>query len=187
MKYAYLWCWLLAGLTGLSACSGGGISGQSTPEVNHFFDLAGFMELEIDRLETKRPSVDKILEINDQREELSADSIDYAQELSIFSKADINKVSWIEKYAADTTLEGGQVSKVVYTALDEDLKTRAIEIDLRDESPVEIRIQNRMESPILKAWQRMVYRPERGFEIEQEQKVRLLPNKRMKVSVKFQE
>lgn len=145
------------------------------------------MESEIDRLQSQKPSVSKVLEINDKREEISADSIDYAQELSIFSKADINKVSWIEKYAADTTMESGQMRKVVYTALDEDLKTRKIEIDLSSGSPQEIRIQNRMRSPILKAWQRMVYRPGRGFEIEQEQKVRLLANKRMKVSVQFQE
>jgi hypothetical protein len=76
---------------------------------------------------------------------------------------------------------------VVYSALDEDLKTRKIEIDLAGGLPTQIRIQNRMESMILKARQDMVYEPNSGFTIEQEQKVRLLPKKYIKVSVQFRE
>jgi len=168
-----------------SSCAGDEAAQNSKEKSLHFFDIAGYFEGEIERLQAAQPKVSKLLTLNEQTETLELNDIDFSEELSIFEKTDINKVSWIEKYEVDTIKTAGDTRQVIYTATDDKLKTRKIEISFVQGQLTQIKILNKVDSPILKSEQRMLYIPDSGYEIEQVQKVRFLSQKLMKVVVRF--
>lgn len=187
MRISFFWVFLGAFFLINTSCARNEDKQNSKDQVLHFFDIAGYFAGEIDRLQADQPSVNKELTLNEKTETLEMDDIDFSDELSIFEKADINKVSWIEKYDVDTIQTTGAIREVVYTATDEKLKIRKIELSFDQDQLIHVKVFNEVNSPVLQAEQRMEYTPGSGYRIEQEQKVRFLPQKIMKVVVNFVE
>ena len=151
-----------------------------------FFDLQTYFDEEIERLSELQPKVEKILSIDQEEEILSVDTLNYANELEVFRQSDINKVSWQDKYQAYTTRNvDGEAQRIVYTALDEKLGTRSIDISFKEGKPQQISIQKAVQSPVLQSSQDLIYQPKIGFSIAQKQKVKLMAEKELKVKVRY--
>jgi hypothetical protein len=154
---------------------------------DYFFNLDSYFTEEIQRLEKDEVAVKKVLSINGLSEEVPTDTLNFSKELSIFKKSDINRVAWIDKYKSDTTRTAdGVLNRIIYSAIRKDLRTRKIVIDFDEGQPSKIVIRNATDSPALKASQMLVYTPDGGFTIEQEQKVRAMEKKFLKVEVSYQ-
>ncbi|RYG09492.1 MAG: hypothetical protein EOO07_23780, partial [Chitinophagaceae bacterium] len=59
-----------------------------------YFDVKGYFEKEINRLQKLNPEVNKTVSINGAAENKIAKIANWTKELAIFVNADINKTSW---------------------------------------------------------------------------------------------
>lgn len=179
---------LIASLIAATFWSCNKVEDASGPlDKDHFFNLDSYFEGEIQRLENDQVEVKKVLSINGLSEEVPTDTLDFSKELSIFKKSDINRVAWIDKYKGDTTRTAdGEISRIIYSAIRKDLRTRKMVIDFENGEPSKIAIRNETDSPVLKASQMLVYAPDSGFSISQEQKVRAMDKKFLKIEVSYQ-
>ncbi|MCB0566038.1 MAG: hypothetical protein KDD01_16835 [Phaeodactylibacter sp.] len=157
--------------------------GGSMPEA--FFDLKGYIEGEAKRLSEIQPEVVKRIAIDGQKEEQDFDSLDYSKELNIFSRSDINKVSWLDKYKADSTFQNGQLRQVTYTSKEKGLKTQLLQVQFADGEVSKIHIQNKTESIVADVAQEMWYDPSHGYRLESRQSTALTKEKKVKVEVEF--
>ncbi len=136
----------------------------------HFFDLKTYFQQEAASLTAKKPQLRKRLEIDGRIEEQTLDSVDFSEELRLFAEADINRPAWLDKYAVDSLLQNGRLSRLTYRALEADLKTRELQIDFVDGKVREIHIHKKFDTAIANTDQKLAYYPGKGYSIENRQK-----------------
>lgn len=78
----------------LSSCSDP--AQQNQPNV--YYDVAGFIKRQITNLSARRPTVEKAVQINDQRSRQTTRDLDWNRELELFTQADINKPALRSSY-----------------------------------------------------------------------------------------
>ncbi|MEZ4958659.1 MAG: hypothetical protein R2830_02455 [Saprospiraceae bacterium] len=155
------------------------------PGQKKYFDLKGFFNEETKRLETFS-TVKKIATVDGVREEHVLDSLNFGQELKIFSNADINRPAWSDKYAIDSVFnEQKQLTRLNYTTEDKDLRTRQITVDFEDGQVLKIFIENSTSSAIADTKQLLTYQPASGYTIESKQAVALSKDNAFLVEVQF--
>lgn len=160
-------------------------SGSEKAEDLYFFDLAGFFNQEIQQLNHKGVKAKKEVQYNDKQDVLQNQKLDYEKELAVFVHSDINKLSWREKYQADTLKEGNEIRLITYKALDEQLKTRKIAITFDQNQVSQIAIQNRLKSIMASTWQNLEYVPGKGYQVHGTQQMRLAGKDKMGIEVEF--
>lgn len=177
-NFAWLFIFILPGCLDLN-------DNSSKPETNPFFDLKAYFKEEVTRLENLQ-NVKKITNVNGNEEVLNMETIDLKSELKIFSDSDINRPAWTDKYAIDSLkTANGQLKKLSYTANDEKLKTKKIEIDFEHTLVSKIMITKDASSAISSMNQLLTYHPKEGYLIERRQDVVLAGQNEFKVEVQF--
>jgi hypothetical protein len=83
----------------LSSCS----QGENTAFENQYVDLQVIIEKTIRSNEVSNPTYLKEVWINDEREAITAENLDWAKELEVFYLADLNKRDYLNKYAKDSS------------------------------------------------------------------------------------
>jgi hypothetical protein len=152
---------------------------------HYFFDLKGFFNTEIKKLNADKVKADKTVRYNTQKEVQQNQDLDYAKELAVFVHSDINKPAWREKYQADTLREAGAIRSIRYQALDEQLKTQKVTIQFSEEKVQSIQILNHLKSIIANNWQELKYIPGEGYQVSGKQNMRLAGQDEMGVAVRF--
>jgi hypothetical protein len=150
---------------------------------SRFFDLKTYFQQESESLTAKNPQLRKRLEIDGRIEEQTLDSVDFSEELRLFAEADINRPAWLDKYAVDSLMQNGHLSRLTYRALKADLKTRELQIDFLDGKVSEIHIQKKFDTAIANTDQKLAYYPGKGYSIENRQKTVLQDPQVFKVEV----
>jgi len=182
MNQRLIWAFLLIVLWGCSNSD----SASTDTEADRFFDVEGYFQEEVDRLQREQPNIDKEVSLNEEQESIQPDTLNFKKELSVFLNSDINKVSWIESYSADTTRrDDGSIATTVYEAQAEKLRTRLVEVSYDADAPQRVRIINRTENAVLDARQELIYEPDTGFEIQQTQQIRFMKPNKVSVAVRF--
>jgi hypothetical protein len=118
------------------------------PTQNVFFSLKDYIEAEADRLNEQQTGLNKTIVINDKSEQREVSGIDFHQELSLFSKADINKLAWADKYEVDTVFYASHFPQSIhYKAVEAALKTQEIHLYFQENQTVDsIRIRSKSET-----------------------------------------
>lgn len=178
--------YLLLFLLSATACSKENKEKNSGPP-KAFFDLRGYIQGEAERLSEAQPKVIKRISIDGQQEEHTFDSLDYKKELAIFSRSDINKTSWFDKYQVDSTFQDGQLKQVTYTSKDKGLKTNLMEVQYDQGAVSAIHIRNATENQVADVHQEMFYRPKKGYSLASGQSTVLSKEKDVRVEVEFLE
>jgi len=70
-----------------------------------YLDLAGLVNKQITELNKNQPPTHKILVIEEKKEVLNTNKIDWQKELELFLQADINKQSYQLSYNKEETLQ----------------------------------------------------------------------------------
>ncbi|MEZ4994567.1 MAG: hypothetical protein R2824_29365 [Saprospiraceae bacterium] len=135
-----------------------------------FFDLEGYFKGQVAQLSADQPGIRKKVRIGDQEEEKEVDGIDFSQELQIFSRSDINRPAWSDKYRVDSIMQGRQLAALSYTAIDTSLVTRLLEISFQSGKVTAIHILNRSHSAIAHTEQDLQYLPRERYQIVSTQK-----------------
>ena len=145
----------------------GEVNNQPT---SSFFSLIDFMEEEKNWMVNNKISLTKTLSLNGETDTLYIDQPNFASELDVFIKSDINRPSLSDKYSVDSIFSSGKLYKITYTAKDEKVNTRKLSIQFDSHNKVvliDIRLFNG--SPITKNVQHLIYRPKAGYVIKDEQ------------------
>lgn len=158
---------------------------KENPTPNKFFDLKGYIQQEIKRLEAAQPKVSKTVAVNDKTETKELSGLNYDRELEIFIQSDINRRDWFEKYRADSTFQNSQLTEIQYTAQKEDLRTRQLIIDFQNGKVSKIYIKNGGENMAAGSEQELTYQPDSGYHIESLQHTALVKDKRFRIEVQF--
>ena len=135
-----------------------------------FFSMLDFMENEKKWMVNDKISLTKILSLNGETDTLFVEQPDFELELDVFIKADINRPALSDKYSVDSIFRSDKLYKITYTAKDEKLKTRKLSVRFDSQNKVvnvDIRLFNG--SPITKNVQHLIYRPNNGYVIKNEQ------------------
>ena len=150
-----------------------------------FFDLKTFFKEELVKLQTIK-KVTKKINLNGKIEEKTFETLNYEEELSIFINSDINKNAWFDKYTIDSTFNiQKELVSISYSAKDEDLKTKKIDINFSNKQPTEIIITNISSNPIANADQLLHYTANKGYRIDNVQHQILSEQKKMSIEVFF--
>ena len=145
----------------------GEVNNQPT---SSFFSLIDFMEEEKNWMVNNKIYLTKTLSLNGETDNLYIDQPNFASELDVFIKSDINRPSLSDKYRVDSIFSSGKLYKITYTAKDEKVNTRKLSIQFDSHNKVvliDIRLFNG--SPITKNVQHLIYRPKAGYVIKDEQ------------------
>ncbi len=94
-----------------------------------YFDVKGFIEGEIERLQKEQPTIEKVITTDGVTEKQVITDIDWEDELSSFLELDINKPSWRNSYTADTS-KTDNTFKITYTTELEDHPVYMLEVTL---------------------------------------------------------
>lgn len=179
----------LLGILILSLLSNCNFNHSSTSDTTakdlYFFDLAGFFDQEIQHLKGEKIKAHKKVQYNDKEDVLQPQQLDYEKELAVFVHSDINKLSWREKYQADTVRNGNNIRSIHYRALDDQLKTRNITIDFKESEVAQITIRNRLKSIMANNWQELEYVPGKGYQVQGTQQMRWAGKDKMGIQVEF--
>lgn len=158
---------------------------QQTAFDPNYFDLKGYFEQEIDRLQQANMTVRKRVTINDQSEEKTLDTLDFEQELEVFVESDINEPDWLDKYQVDSSFQDNQLTKLEYQALDEQLRTRRLEIAFANDQVKRIDVQKGGKSQVAGSEQRLTYLPDSGYTITSRQYTILSKDDSLRIEVRF--
>lgn len=150
-----------------------------------FFDLKGYFNDEIKRLNQENWSVSKKVAINNESEEKTLNSLDFAKELDVFVQSDINRPDWTDKYQIDSTLQDGKLVRLHYQALSEKLRTREIEIEFENEQVQKIHIKNGGNNFVAGSQQELTYLPKEGYTIKSRQYTALSKDKELSIKVRL--
>lgn len=150
-----------------------------------YFDLKGYFEQEVDRLENADMTVRKRVSVDDKSEEKELNSLDFAQELEVFTKSDINRPDWVGKYQVDSVFQNNELAKIEYQALDEQLRTRRINVEFANGSVAKIFVRNGGNSKVAGSEQELTYLPDSGYTIASRQYTVLAKDDHLQIEVRF--
>jgi hypothetical protein len=135
-----------------------------------FFSMIDFMEEEKKWMVNNKISLTKILSLNGETDTLYMEQPNFASELDVFIKSDINRPALSDKYSLDSIFSSDKLYKITYKAKDEKMTTRKLSVQVDNQNKVvfiDIRLFNG--SPITKNVQHLIYRPNYGYIIKNEQ------------------
>lgn len=171
----------------LAACSPPPATAPQTE--NRYFDLAGFIDKEVARLQELKPEVEKTVTLNGQSETKTISDIDWAQELQAFRDGDINKAAWRDSYNADSTVVttlNGDSTVVVYSARSEALPVQSIVAFFGGTTElVEITIKRQSDNFLYTSKQTLKYSVDKEYRLENNQETVLIGEKKVMVVGKF--
>jgi len=134
-----------------------------------YFDIKGYFEKEVAKLSVENPLVYKEVYKNRQKEAKEVAINDWQKELSLFIESDINKPSWKNSYSFERSDD-----TVIYRALEDELRTRKIEIIKIGEKVLSIYIENSASNELYKSNEQLFYFPDSLYRIIKKQQVRIL-------------
>ncbi len=162
--------WLLLSVL-LSACLQQA-ERQEPLQEKKFFNLNNYFEKEAERLQQSNRPWLKIAQLNEKKETLKVSNINWQKELEIFSRCDLNKPAWKEKYKIDTTFLNGDLSKISYISTDDELLIKKINITFSTSNkPDSIQIRKETHNFLMSMEQDLHYNPNTGYKIEQREKM----------------
>lgn len=146
-----------------------------------FFDVSGFFQAEVNRLNQLQPEVEKSFWVNQVSETTQPDTLNYQLELSPFIASDINKKAWEDKYSISSN-----PLSLSYKALDEQLEIKEIIIQ-KDQAnqPTHIQILKISESPLSYNQTILKYQLNQEIEIVSTQKNILSGEKEISTKIRF--
>jgi len=178
----FAFCFLLFAF---SSCTSIETNSSSKKQIS-FFDTDAFLKQEEMRLRATPHKVNAKISVNGTVEEKVLDSLNYTDAFALFFQSSINKTAWKEKYIIDSVVENGSLKKIVYTARNENLKTRRLQIDFNGKASPENLVFDFKNTSILgDVTQKLEYNALTGIKIFNKQEILLIPNSEMIMEYRF--
>ncbi|MEH3114736.1 hypothetical protein [Pedobacter terrae] len=141
-----------------------------------YFDIKGYFEKEISRLQRLNPIVNKTVKVNGDVESKDSKIADWTKELAIFVNADINKTSW--KGSFNKQVKNGVD---IYTSDHKKIPIKKVSIMWRGQNAGKIEIIVDNKNILYQSQDTLTYYPDSLYSIKKHQKIKLLKDKRYSV------
>lgn len=132
--------------------------------VHTFYDLKGYFNEEVVRLEKENKQLSKTILKDGKAESVRVNDVDWKTELLSFATADINKPALYSAYRTDSTFAGNQLT-VHYSARDSAPLIRDIIIKFKNNRPDTITVTRVMSNAYVYSTEIMNYYGDGNFEI----------------------
>jgi hypothetical protein len=76
---------------------------EGSTTTKSYYDLAGVIHQQIKELSKNKPIISKLVSLNNEKETLKTNAIDWEKELSLFLEADLNKKAYQQSYVVSKT------------------------------------------------------------------------------------
>ena len=129
-----------------------------------FFDLSGYIDRQVDSLQTAGTVVTKSITLNGTSETREITDLNFANDLRVFREADINKPAWVDKYTVEREADGNRVVRT-YVAVDSSMQTRRLRVVTMADDPVLIEIYRKTGTVLSDGRHQMTYEPTSGYEM----------------------
>jgi hypothetical protein len=161
----------------LMAC---GPSAQQGTAPEPYFDLKGYMEQEVVRLNQLNPTVDKIVTVNNQAERKQIKVANWTDELTVFLDADINKSAWqgLFTVSKSDTLE-------TFRSNDDKVYVKSLQVERKNKQVTGITVLLNTKNYLYQSADTLRYYPDSLYEIGKQQHIKLLNPKKYRVSGRF--
>lgn len=134
-----------------------------------FFDLAGYITTETERLTKDKVRVEKTITLNGETETKQLDAINFANDLRLFREADINKPAWIDKYDTEVKTLSGSHKITTYVAKDSSLIVRRLMVEEDLGVTTKIEIDRKTGTVLSDGKHELVYNPAQGYSVTTQQ------------------
>ncbi|RZK20469.1 MAG: hypothetical protein EOO86_04255 [Pedobacter sp.] len=138
-----------------------------------YFDVKGYFEKEIIRLQKLNPNVSKTVGVNGTVESKMVKIADWKKELTIFLNADINKASWKGSFSIKE-----QNGVDIYTSNHKKIPIKKVSITWKGQKAGKIEIIIANKNILFQSHDTLTYYPDSLYEIKKQQKIRLLSEKK---------
>lgn len=135
----------------------------------YFYDLQAYFTKTAERLNQENPTISKSVAKNKITEKHTIKVANWNTELALFIESDINKGAWRDSYSKDSS-----ATKIIYTAKDDDLKTRKIEIWMDQGKPKKFTIETKADNMLYHTIEELEFIPDSLYSIKKHQKVVIL-------------
>lgn len=153
--------------------------------VSPFFDLAGYMDGEIDRLTNGKIPANKSITLNGETEAKEGVMINYGNDLRLFRDADINRPAWIEKYRTKEDKLSGSHTITTYTSLDSNLVVQRLLVEEDLGVPVKIEIDRKTGTVLSDGRHQLRYESGKGYSVTTQQTNRFGDDVNAKIIVEW--
>ncbi len=161
----------------LAAC------GKTTPPQEaskKYFDLKGYFQQEVTRLNQTKPLVHKTVKVNGETETKQIQIADWNKELTIFIDADINKSAWQGSFNVEKTPQ-----QELYTTNDDKILVKQLKISFDQDHVRAIQIILNTRNYLYHSTDTLNYRPDSLYEIIKTQQIKLLSEKKYAIKGMF--
>jgi hypothetical protein len=143
-----------------------------------YFDLTGFFDDQISQLYKDSSIIIKTANINGNTDQHEMPWTDWRKEFALFYASDINKGSFIGKYTVDTTTIDSLEKRITYKAIDKDLRTSLMEVNLsaHDNSIKLLHIINKSDHFLSSNMEELYYEPLKSYIVKSTQQMKLFGN-----------
>ncbi len=139
MKDLKMWMWpsnilyMLLLSTMLTACESE--VGKKVQSTGVYYDVAGFLDQQLQWLDSLGPKVEKVVEAEGVKElkKITLDSLGWAKELAVFYRADINDPILRDAYEKDQS-EGDANKTITYIAKEASAKVQWLKISYHNQA-----------------------------------------------------
>lgn len=156
---------LLLLLLPLLLCTCDSAQPDEAGDVTAFYDLKGYIDSEVSRLEGTPLTVEKTITLNGTTETQEISDLDFEKDLRLFAGADINKAAWKDKYETETEELSGQHRITRYTALDTTLTTQFLEVEEDFGQTIRLRILRKTGTILSEGRSEMDYVAAKGYSV----------------------
>lgn len=166
-----------------TACAPEGVTGEI--DTSPYFDLAGYIASETDRLAALKPTADKTITLNGITESQQLNTINFENDLRLFREADINKPAWLDKYVIQEQALSAGHSITTYVAQDSSLTVRKLTVEEDQGVPIKIDIVRHTGTVLSDGRHWLTYEPATGYQVVTSQTNRFGDNLEGTVSVRW--
>ena len=138
-----------------------------------YFDVKGYFDGEIIRMEKLNPDVSKTVGINGTTESKMVKITDWKKELTIFLNADINKRSWNGSFAV-----AKNEAYNTYTSNSKKIPIKQLTVRKKGSTIRSVQIIIANANILFQSHDTLNYYPDSLYEIKKQQKIRLLSEKK---------
>lgn len=142
-----------------------------------YFDLKDYFVKEASRLQHNNPVVSKAVVVNGSKEEKEMKIMDWENELSVFSDADINKAAWQGLFK----MQKNEHQEIYYSE-DEKVPVKKVIINRSEAQINSILIVIKTTNTLYTSSDTLSYFPDSLYEIKKMQQIRLMGPKKYKIS-----
>ena len=130
-----------------------------------FFDLAEYVDAEVERLNGEPRLVTKTVTLNGRTETRELTDLDFAGDLRLFREANINRPAWADKYEVQTKELSAGHRVTTYVARDSSLTTQRLIVEEDRGVPVEVRITRKTGTVLSDGRGELTYVPRSGYTV----------------------